>query len=304
MNGFRLPEYDPAAARQQLHALLRLPAGLVPEFGELLRSGCPDLVLNFRSDQNTMLAVFPAGGDCRDYLTLLGTALDALAGASGAGPELLETRLAAPAGEGRPEAEFSRHIRLLDREAKVAAGEFGLRLEHGTSFGSGRHPSTRLAMRGLDRLFAEVKPFPGRLLDVGCGSGVLALAGALFGAREVLGIDIDGAALTLAAGNAAANRLAERVRFSAQLLAEVAGPYDLVVANVTGAVMGGMLADFSRLVCPGGWLMVSGLQGRQLAEMAEVLHRSGFAEVERFAEGSWRAGLFRFRLFAAQLLRP
>ncbi len=100
-------------------------------------------------------------------------------------------------------------------------------------------------------------------------------------------------ALAVAASNAKANQLVERVRFSAQPLAQLAGPYDLLVANVTGAVMSGMVADFARVVCPGGWLVISGLQGRQLGEMSEILGGRGFAAVAQFAEEPWQAGLLQ-----------
>jgi ribosomal protein L11 methylase PrmA len=74
---------------------------------------------------------------------------------------------------------------------------------------------------------------------------------------------------------------------------ELVGPYDLVVANLTGAVLGGMLADFERLVDRerGGWLIVSGLLGRQLEEICGSLAGRGFEVRRGYREGSWRAAL-------------
>jgi ribosomal protein L11 methylase PrmA len=295
MKVFRLPEYDPAAAHQQLHALFRLPAGLAPRFTQLLRQLSPVLELEYHPAQEALLAVFPEDGDWQGFLTDLGEILDGFAGSPGdGGVELLETRLAAPAAGGNPiHPPFSRFITLLNEEEEPPVSGLFLRLEYGTSFGSGQHPSTRLAMRALEQLLENRKPFPGRMLDVGCGSGILSLAASLFGARQVLGVDIDPGALALAGENAERNGLAARVSFSGRVVRELAGPYDLVVANLTGAVLGGMLADFERLVGRerGGWLIVSGLLGRQLEEICGSLAGRGFEVRRSYREGSWRAAL-------------
>lgn len=294
MSGISLAEYDPAAPRQQLHALLKVAGGFVAELsGQMVRL-CPGIVLSHDPERELLLVAFPEAGERAGFLRVLIEALDVYSGSpSGMAPELLETRLVAVPGEADPSPPFSRYLRLVTESSGVVPGEPCLFMEHGTSFGSGRHPSTRLAMAALDRLTLRAAAFPGRVLDVGCGSGILALACGLLGAGEVLGLDIDAGALLVAAGNAGANGLADRVRFSARPLAELVGPYDLLVVNVTGAVMGGMVGEFARLACPGGWLVVSGLQGRQLSEMVGVLGESGFAEIEQFREGPWRAGLLQ-----------
>lgn len=294
MSGISLTEYDPAAPRQQLHALLKTPDGFVAELRDHLERLCPGVTVSHDPARGLLLVAFPEAGERAGFLRVLVKVLDVYVGAPpGAVPELLETRLVAVAAKegGRP--PFSRCLRMADEAALPGDHRPSLRLAHGTSFGSGRHPSTRLAMNALDRLAGSETVFPARVLDVGCGSGILALACGLLGAREVLGIDIDGEALALATGNAEANGLGGRVCFSPRPLAELTGVYDLLVANVSGAVMSGMVGEFARLVRSGGWLVVSGLQGRQLDEMEEVLGGLGFAEGERFSEGAWRAGLLQ-----------
>lgn len=296
MTGFSLAEYDPTAPRQQLHALLKVAGAEAAALSARLRGLCPGVAVSHDPERELLMVAFPEEGERPDLLRILVEVLDVYSGApSGTAPELLETRLVALPGEAGSSPPFSRYLRLVTEPSAVVPGEPCLLVEHGTSFGSGRHPSTRLAMAALDRLTLSAAAFPGRVLDVGCGSGILALACGLLGAREVLGVDIDTGALQVAAGNAGANGLADRVRFSARPLAELVGPYDLLVANVTGAVMGGMVGEFARLVRPGGWLVVSGLQGRQLGEMGEVLGRLGFAEIEQFSEEPWRAGLLQLR---------
>lgn len=301
MTGIRLAEYDPAASRQQLHALLKVAGNHVAELKGHLARGCPGVVLSHDPERELLLVAFPEEGERVAHLRSLIAALDLYSGApAGTAPELLETRLVAVSEEQGPEPAFSRHLRLMNDPAELVPGVPSLLLEHGTSFGSGRHPSTRLAMAALDRLAEGGAEFPARVLDVGCGSGILALACGQLGAKAVLGVDIDSGALVLAAENALVNGLAERVRFSAEPLAELAGPYDLVVANITGAVMGGMVGQFARLLQPGGRLVISGLQGRQLGEMVETLGGLGFSPVEEFSEDPWRAGLLRFGAAGAE----
>lgn len=296
MSGISLAEYDPSAPRQQLHAMLKAAGGVAAELGGQLARLCPGIATSYDPDRELLLITFPEAGESAGFLRSLVEVLDVYSGCpAGTAPELLETRLVAVQGETCPAPLFSRHFRLVNDPAALSPGESCLVLEHGTSFGSGRHPSTRLAMAALDRLVEGAAPFPALVLDVGCGSGILALACGLLGAQEVLGVDIDSVALAVAAGNARANALAERVCFSSQPLAGLAGPYDLLVANVTGAVMRGMVAEFARLVCPGGRLVISGLQGRQLGEMGEILGRLGFKVVEEFGEEPWRAGLLQMR---------
>ncbi len=293
MSLISLPEFDHAASGHRLHVIIRLPVELLPEFSQRLRRRWPDLLLREERADSLLLAIFPTETDVDSLLAEFGEIVEGYADLPASRrPELLEARLAAPAGA-VPPLHFSRHLRLAAAPDGLRDGEPGLWLVHGTSFGSGRHPSTRLAMRGLDRLFEEEKPFPYRVLDVGCGSGILALVAARFGAGEVLGVDIDLEALAQATANAARNGLANRTVFTARSLSELTGSYDLVTANLTGAVLSGMLADFARLVRhPGGRLLLSGLLGRQLEEMTASLLPLGFLVLETFREERWRAALF------------
>lgn len=294
MSGITLAEYDPTADRQQLHALIKAEGEARAELSERLQLGCPGIVLSSDPEQGLLLATFPEAGDRGFFLQTLVAALDIYAGTpTGTAPELLETRMVAVPDANVSAPRFSRHFRLHTEPVTVLPAEPCLVLEHGTSFGSGRHPSTRLAMAALDRLADHGSAFPARVLDVGCGSGILALAAGLLGAREVLGIDVDAGALAVAARNALGNQLADRVCFAGQTLIELSGPCDLLVANVTGAVMSGMVADFARLLGPAGWLVISGLQGRQLEEMVGIFGGLGFVIIEQFSEEPWRAALLR-----------
>ena len=136
-----------------------------------------------------------------------------------------------------------------------APGVTVLRIEPGATFGLGDHPTTVLSMRALRR---SMRP-EAAVLDVGCGTGVLAIAAARFGAGRVDAIDISPVSLTVATENARRNDVAGIVSVSTEPLAHVEGPYDIVVANILAPTLVELAGDLRRVVAPDGVLIVSGL---------------------------------------------
>jgi ribosomal protein L11 methyltransferase len=133
-------------------------------------------------------------------------------------------------------------------------------LDPGMAFGTGSHPTTRLCLEWLERTVA-----PGQsLLDYGCGSGILAIAGAKLGATPVVGVDIDPQAVSAAIANAERNRTDARFADSGQPLS---GEYDLVVANILANPLRMLAPAICSHVRAGGRLALSGI----LAEQAEEL---------------------------------
>lgn len=132
-----------------------------------------------------------------------------------------------------------------------------LRIDPGRAFGSGSHPTTRLVLEVLAELVA-----PGdRLLDVGCGSGVLGVAAARRGARAT-GIDIDPEARPVTLANAAANGVADAVEVVDATVAELVATgrrWDVVAANLLAPVLAEVGPDLVELLAPGGSLVASGL---------------------------------------------
>ena len=145
-----------------------------------------------------------------------------------------------------------------------------IRIDPGRAFGSGSHPSTGLAIAALeDRLT------PGdRVLDVGTGSGVLAVAACRLGARLVLGIDLDPEALAAAPRNAVLNDVGGRVDVAATPLATIDETFDIVLANIGLGVLLELAPDLERLVRPGGWLVLSGLLEPQADAVVAALPRA------------------------------
>ena len=137
-------------------------------------------------------------------------------------------------------------------------------------FGTGHHATTRLMLRALQEL-----PLRGKTtLDIGCGSGVLAIAAVRLGARTALGIDIDPDALDNARENAGLNHTGDRVRFELGDFREMTQSADVVMANLTGALLANAADALSRIVAPGGSLIVSGFMESEKDAVVPALERS------------------------------
>jgi len=158
-----------------------------------------------------------------------------------------------------------------------------LRIEPGSTFGLGDHPTTVLSMRALRRaVFAG-----STVLDVGCGSGVLAIAAARFGAARVDAIDIAPAAVPTTRENAVANQVDALVHVSTTPLAEVDGTFDVVVANILAPTLVALADDLRRVLSPAGVLIVSGLLADRHAHVETAL--APLHLVDRDTRDGWAA---------------
>ncbi len=144
-------------------------------------------------------------------------------------------------------------------EPPAAAREV-IRLDPGLAFGTGTHPTTRMCLRWLAQRPAAAWP---RVLDYGCGSGILAIAAAKLGALQVDAVDIDPAAVSSTGHNAAANG----VPLHAGLPDAVNGRYDLVLANILATPLKLLAPLLGGLVLEGGWLVMAGILERQAPEL-------------------------------------
>jgi ribosomal protein L11 methyltransferase len=163
-----------------------------------------------------------------------------------------------------------------------------IEIDPGMAFGTGQHPTTAMCLRALEKL---MRPRI-RVLDVGTGSGILAIAAAKLGAGQVLAIDLDPFAVKAAQVNARANGVEDIVRSQEGTLAggsEALPPFQLVLANLSGQTVEAMAPLLARALAPAGWLVASGF----LEEAAEGLSRRvsecGLAVRETLAEGIWRS---------------
>lgn len=136
-----------------------------------------------------------------------------------------------------------------------------IRLDPGLAFGTGTHPTTRMCLRWI-----AAHPGQGRVLDYGCGSGILAIGAAKFGAREVVAVDIDVAAVQSTELNAAANNVA----LAAGLPDRADGVYDLVLANILATPLKVLAPLLCAHVAPGGHLVLAGILERQADELIQA----------------------------------
>jgi ribosomal protein L11 methyltransferase len=142
-------------------------------------------------------------------------------------------------------------------------------IDPGRAFGTGAHPSTLLLLRELaDRLVGGEA-----VLDVGCGSGVLAVTAARLGAGSVLATDVRDEALAVTRANAARNGVAGAIELFTTPIDELDAVFDAIVANIGAATLIGLAPALQARLAPGGWLGLSGLSPAQVSEVAAAYDR-------------------------------
>ena len=154
------------------------------------------------------------------------------------------------------------------------------------AFGTGTHETTSLCIRLMEDYLV-----PGeKVLDVGCGSGILSIAGALLGASEVLGVEIDPDAVAIAGENIALNHV-ERIA-SAQygdLTKGIDFQADVIVANLMADLVVILSKDVARHLLPGGRYISSGILVEKMPEVVDAMRALGFAIMEVKEDGMWCA---------------
>jgi ribosomal protein L11 methyltransferase len=153
-----------------------------------------------------------------------------------------------------------------------------IRLDPGLAFGTGTHPTTRMCLRWI----ASHPPGGKRVLDYGCGSGILAIGAAKFGAADIDAVDIDPAAVESTIANAQANH----VSLNAGLPDKAHGTYDVVLANILAIPLKVLAPLLCSLVAPGGSLVLAGILERQAGELKEAYAPYAALEVAD-AEDGW-----------------
>ncbi len=168
-------------------------------------------------------------------------------------------------------------------EVTLRVGQRPLWLDPGMAFGTGHHETTRMALVALERL----DPWDRRVLDVGAGSGILAIAADLLGAREALGVDVDEATLPVARDNARLNRSRARFRTGSVEAAGETGAWEVLVANLYAELHARLAPAYHAALAPAGRVILTGILAERERLVEEAL-ADGWEIVGRDRDGPWR----------------
>ena len=180
-------------------------------------------------------------------------------------------------------------VRPTWRRHRRGRDDVVLALDPGMAFGTGLHPTTRLCLAALEGI-ADRGSFAGvRVLDVGCGSGILAIAALRLGAGHAFAVDTDPIAIESTAANARRNRLARRIHGRVGSLPSGEPPFDVVLANLIAGVLVPLAPALRDELMPGGSLLASGIFIDREDEVRAAFEAAGLDVVGRTSEGEWVA---------------
>jgi ribosomal protein L11 methyltransferase len=168
----------------------------------------------------------------------------------------------------------------------AAVGEAVITIDPESAFGSGEHGSTRGALALLER---HVRTGDA-VLDLGSGSGILAIAAVLLGARHAIGIEVDEESQPIAHANARKNGVADRVTFvtgDAGVIAPLAGPANIICSNILRNVNTELLPAIAAALTPGGHAIFAGMEDAESAEFLPALAQHGWTVVDTARDAGW-----------------
>jgi ribosomal protein L11 methyltransferase len=180
-------------------------------------------------------------------------------------------------------------IRPTWRRHRAEPDDLVLALDPGMAFGTGLHPTTRLCLAGVEALSDRGVLQGARVLDVGCGSGILAIAAVKLGATEALGLDTDPIAVEATIANARRNRLGRRIRAREASLPSGEVAFDVVLANLIAGLLVPLAPGLAAELRPGGALIASGIFVDREPDVTAAFQAAGLAIGARTAEGDWVA---------------
>ena len=165
-------------------------------------------------------------------------------------------------------------------------GDVVITLDPGMAFGTGTHATTRLCMRLIEQYLITGQD----MLDVGTGSGILAVTALKLGARKAVGVDIDATAVRVAGENAALNGVEDNLSvICGDLACDVKGSFQLITANIVADIIIRLTPDVPPLLKEGGTFVVSGIIDSREQDVRDALQANGFHVISSLTEGGWVA---------------
>ncbi|HET8700762.1 MAG TPA: 50S ribosomal protein L11 methyltransferase [Nitrococcus sp.] len=175
---------------------------------------------------------------------------------------------------------FGERLWVIPADLKAPVPDaVNVRLDPGMAFGSGTHPSTALCLEWLDGFQLHDRS----IVDYGCGSGILAVAALCLGARIAYGVDIDIQALRASRENAKRNGVSEQLRLFAAA-GSLPPAADVVVANILARILCSLASTLTRITCPGGALVLSGILQDQMDAVVQAFTKNFSFEPPRFRD--------------------
>jgi ribosomal protein L11 methyltransferase len=305
--------YTGAMHEDWLEIRLTLPAAAVDLIGPaLMELGCTGITVAERildtfeppdpdeeEPQPTIRAYFPAGDPdhlCRQVQAVLERLAPMVAGFIPVHPECLPLAAEDWARNWQqhfPPLRIGSRLLIRPSWSEDPPGEAAvvLTLDPGRAFGTGTHATTALCLEVIARLADGPTP-PHRVLDVGAGSGILALAAAALGAETVLACEIDREACQVAAENVAANGFSARIVVTSTPLEQLTGVYDLVLANILAGENIRLASHFFDRLAPGGHLVLSGILIEQEEQVTRAFARLPLALLTIDRRDEWSCLLY------------
>ena len=174
-------------------------------------------------------------------------------------------------------------VKPIWEEYEAKDGELVVDLDPGMAFGTGTHETTRMCIQALERYVKEEST----VFDVGCGSGILAIAAAKLGAKLAVGVDLDPVAVESSIENVGYNNLNNIEILHGNLVEVIDGKADIVVANILAEIICILTDDVKRVLKDGGVFITSGIIHDRVDMICEKLEATGFEVVEKNRDGEW-----------------
>ena len=174
-------------------------------------------------------------------------------------------------------------VKPIWEEYEAKDGELVVDLDPGMAFGTGTHETTRMCIQALERYVKEEST----VFDVGCGSGILAIAAAKLGAKLAVGVDLDPVAVESSIENVGYNNLNNIEILHGNLVEVIDGKADIIVANILAEIICILTDDVKRVLKDGGIFITSGIIHDRVDMVCEKLEATGFEVIEKNRDGEW-----------------